>query len=85
MDEEAIRDIFREAGAIRLRRMFGGLGIYRDDLMFALESGGELYLKVDDTTVERFPRPRLRAVHLSGPERQDDDDELLAVARKRAG
>ena len=54
MDEEAIRDIFREAGAIRLRRMFGGLGIYRDDLMFALESGGELYLKVDDATVELF-------------------------------
>ena len=54
MDEEAIRDIFRQAGPIRLRRMFGGLGIYRDDLMFALGSGGELYLKADDTTVALF-------------------------------
>jgi DNA transformation protein len=34
--------------------MFGGLGIYRDDLMFALGSGGELYLKADDTSVALF-------------------------------
>jgi DNA transformation protein len=54
MDEEAIRDIFREVGPIRLRRMFGGLGIYHDDLMFALGSGGELYLKADDTSVALF-------------------------------
>jgi DNA transformation protein len=54
MDQDSIRDIFREAGLIRLRRMFGGQGIYRDDLMFALEFGGELFLKVDDATREFF-------------------------------
>jgi DNA transformation protein len=35
--------------------MFGGAGIYRDGLMFALISGdGEVYLKADTETEERF-------------------------------
>jgi DNA transformation protein len=54
MDAEAIRDIFRGLGLIHIRRMFGGHGIYQGELMFALETGGELYLKVDSETVELF-------------------------------
>ena len=34
--------------------MFGGQGIYSGELMFALEIGGELYLKTDDGTVPAF-------------------------------
>jgi DNA transformation protein len=35
--------------------MFGGAGIYRDGLIFALISGdGEIYLKTDKETEERF-------------------------------
>jgi len=34
--------------------MFGGRGIYQGDLMFALEAGGELYLKTDAETVGIF-------------------------------
>ncbi|MET0530371.1 MAG: TfoX/Sxy family protein [Microvirga sp.] len=54
MDAEAIRDVFRGLGPIQIRRMFGGHGIYQGDLMFALEAGGELYLKVDDESVATF-------------------------------
>ena len=36
--------------------MFGGTGIYRDDLMFALVAGGEIFLKADDTTTDEFKR-----------------------------
>jgi DNA transformation protein len=54
MDPEAIREIFREFGEIRFRKMFGGLGIYRGELMFALEAGGELYLKADADTLALF-------------------------------
>jgi len=50
MDSEDIHDIFRSMGPIRIRRMFGGQGIYRDEVMFALEAGGELYLKTDAET-----------------------------------
>jgi DNA transformation protein len=34
--------------------MFGGAGLYRDGLMFALVSDNEIYLKADAETVERF-------------------------------
>jgi len=35
-------------GAVRARAMFGGHGVYLDDLMFALVARDVLYLKVDD-------------------------------------
>lgn len=35
-------------GEIRSRRMFGGHGIYRDDLMFAIVADDVLYLKAED-------------------------------------
>jgi DNA transformation protein and related proteins len=54
MDAEAIRDVFRGFGPVQIRRMFGGQGIYQDGLMFALEAGGELYLKVDEESVGTF-------------------------------
>lgn len=43
-------------GAARARRMFGGYGLYVDDLFVAIVAGGELYLKVDAQT-----RPQLEA------------------------
>ncbi|MBF9197734.1 TfoX/Sxy family protein [Microvirga terrestris] len=52
MDAEAIREIFRSFGPVQIRRMFGGRGIYRDELMFAMESCGELYLKVDEEGIK---------------------------------
>ncbi len=54
MDAEAIRDVFSGLRPIHIRRMFGGHGIYQGELMFALEVGGELYLKIDEETVEIF-------------------------------
>ena len=54
MDAEDIREIFRGLGPVQIRRMFGGQGVYRDDLMFALVAAGELYLKTDDESVAFF-------------------------------
>ncbi|MET0742266.1 MAG: TfoX/Sxy family protein [Microvirga sp.] len=55
MDPEAIRDVFQGLGRpLNIRRMFGGLGIYLDDVMFALEVRGELYLKTDSETAPFF-------------------------------
>ncbi|MBB6309629.1 TfoX/Sxy family protein [Xanthobacter tagetidis] len=47
MDRTFLGDLFSAFGAIDVRRMFGGHGIYRDGTMFALEAGGTLYLKAD--------------------------------------
>jgi hypothetical protein len=38
---------FRGYLAVRIRLLFGGHGIYDGELIFALESGGEIYLKTD--------------------------------------
>jgi DNA transformation protein len=36
------------------RRMFGGVGIMRDGVMFALLSGDAMYLRVDERTRAKF-------------------------------
>jgi DNA transformation protein len=71
--------------------MFGGAGVYRDGVMFALVSGDEVYLKCDDARSSRFReagcRPFLyekqgKTVEMSYwsvPEQALDDGELLKV------
>lgn len=54
MDAESIREFFADILAVRVRRMFGGHGIYDGERMFALESGGEIYLKADAQSSQRF-------------------------------
>ncbi len=54
MDANAIRDAMSAFGPVHLRRMFGGLGVFRDGLMFALEADGTLYLKADDADAPAF-------------------------------
>jgi DNA transformation protein and related proteins len=54
MDPDSIRDLFAGLGEVRIRRMFGGQGVYRDDVMFALEAGGELFLKADEASAGAF-------------------------------
>lgn len=49
-----LMDLFSTSGEIRARRMFGGHGLYRDELMFALIADGGLFLKIDDQTRARF-------------------------------
>jgi len=41
-------------GKVRTRAMFGGRGVYVDDLFLAIVDDGQLFLKADDTTRERF-------------------------------
>ena len=41
-------------GAVYAKRMFGGWGIFRMGLMFAVVIGDELYLKADEASVGRF-------------------------------
>ena len=43
-------------GDVTTRSMFGGVGLYRGDLFFAIVARDVLYLKVDDETRESFER-----------------------------
>jgi DNA transformation protein len=54
MDRETAAELFSAFGAVDVRRMFSGFGIYADDVCFALYLRGEFYLKADDTTIPRF-------------------------------
>ena len=76
--------------------MFGGAGIYRDGLMFALAAGGEIYLKTDGETAAQFrdagSRPFVFAKagtlvatsYWSLPEAALDDGDVLRVWAERA-
>ena len=47
-------DLLAPLGAVRARRMFGGHGLYCDDLFFALIIFDRLYLKVDAQSQPAF-------------------------------
>jgi DNA transformation protein and related proteins len=54
MDRETAAELFSAFGAVDVRRMFSGFGIYAEDVCFALYLRGEFYLKADETTIPRF-------------------------------
>src|SRR4029077_4833549 len=54
MDRETAAELFSAFGAVDVRRMFSGYGVYADDVCFALYLRGEFFLKADDTTIPRF-------------------------------
>ncbi|MEW5729361.1 MAG: TfoX/Sxy family protein [Pseudomonadota bacterium] len=95
---ELAREMFAGLGAIQVRRMFGGAGIYCDGLFFALISDGDIYLKADDAFASAlagdgsrqfsWTNPKTGKVTRMGywllPESAIDDFELAAELGKRA-
>ena len=47
MDAEGLKELFQPFGEVTVKRMFGGHGVYAEGVCFAVESGGEVFLKVD--------------------------------------
>ena len=54
MDAAAIAELFAPVVPVRTRRMFGGLGVYAGEVMFALTFDGEIFLKTTNTTRPDF-------------------------------
>lgn len=54
--ESFVVDQLSELGEVTSRKMFGGVGLYCDDLFFGLIARDEFYLKVDDQTRRFFER-----------------------------
>lgn len=46
-------DLLSAVGAVQTKRMFGGCGVYVDDVFVAIVTGDNLYLKTDDQTQPR--------------------------------
>jgi len=84
-------------GPVRIRNMFGGAGVYFDDLMFGLIVGETLFFKVDERNRGDFedeemgpfvyepPSGRLIAMsYYELPERLYDEPEELILWARRA-
>lgn len=51
---QRVLDLLFDFGAVRARAMFGGFGIYCDDVMFALVAWDHLYIKTDEHNRNAF-------------------------------
>jgi DNA transformation protein len=85
-----------DVGRVQPRRMFGGVGLYADDLFFALLDDDTLYFKVDDTNRGDFiargsaafrpptTRPNVSSMNyfVVPADVLEDSDELRVWARK---
>lgn len=49
-----LRELLEPLGRISTRAMFGGHGVYCEDLFIAIVIDGRLYLKVDEQTRDEF-------------------------------
>jgi DNA transformation protein len=54
MDADDLKALFAPFGAVAVKRMFGGSGVYAEGLCFAIESGGEVFFKVDSLSQPSF-------------------------------
>ena len=94
---EHLMDVLRPLGGVASRRMFGGAGLFRDGVMFALVSDEVLYLKADATTIPPFEAEdlgpftygtkngdRVLTSYWRAPERLLDDDEEMRDWCRRA-
>ena len=90
-----LHEVFEAFGPIRSRKMFGGHGIYHNDLMFGLVANDELYLKTDNSNVGLFEARGLgpfefvannkvskMSYYLAPEEIYDDPDEAKAWAEQ---
>jgi DNA transformation protein len=54
VNAHGLKELFEPFGAVDVNRMFGGSGVYAEGLCFAIESGGDVFLKVDAETEAAF-------------------------------
>lgn len=51
---EGVEELFAFIPELRIKRMFGGAGVFSGELMFALAFEEDLFLRADEETRERF-------------------------------
>lgn len=96
-DRAVLDEMLAPLGGVAIRRMFGGLGLFRDGLMFGLTLRGVLYLKASPADTAAFAaeggapfsyaraggRVTTIASFWRAPDRlADDPDEFAAWARR---
>ena len=51
-----VLDQLADLGTVTSRKMFGGVGLYCEDVFFGIIARDELYLKIDEETRGRYER-----------------------------
>ncbi len=81
-------------GEVTARRMFGGVGLYRDGKVFALLANDVAYLKVDNTNRDKFldagsapfkpypNKPTTMSYFEIPPDILDNSEELMEWAKE---
>lgn len=97
MNDDAIGDLFAGLGPVRIKKMFGGKGVYHEGLIVALEVDGEILLKADAASAPEFEAAGCRQWTYEGHTRKrpvampywsipdealDDPEEMAVWARK---
>ncbi len=75
--KDFVLDQLQEIDNVEARRMFGGYGLYQDETFFGIVHKGQLYFKIDETTVERISQAKDETV---SAQCQADAQELLPGA-----
>jgi DNA transformation protein len=94
VDHEHLRDLFAGLPRLSIRRLFGGVGIYSDGLVFALGAFKEIWIKADAETAPLFEQAGSRPFIYQGRNRTvqlpywslpdealDDPDQALKWAK----
>jgi DNA transformation protein and related proteins len=97
MDDAEIEEMFAGLGAVTIRRMFGGKGIYHRGRIFAVDLHGEVLLKADAESAPAFEAAGARRWVYEGragkpvampywsiPDEALDDPEIMAQWAHRA-
>jgi DNA transformation protein and related proteins len=96
IDREHMEELFEPLDGVSIRGMFGGLGVFKDGLMFACVVDDTLRFKADETTAPEFEmegcrqwvyRSRDRDVAMpywTVPERLFDEPDAFAEWAKQA-
>jgi DNA transformation protein len=97
MDNEGIAELFAGIGAVSIRKLFGGKGIYHQGVIVAIEIRGELMFKADAQSAPDFAAAGCRQWTYTGSRHGktvampywtipdsafDDPDEMTIWARK---
>jgi len=89
-------ELMQAVGPVRSKRMFGGFGMFLEDLMIGLIAGSELYLKVDAESRKDFDdlglspfvynkkgKP-MEMSYFQPPEEALEDSEVMATWANKA-
>ena len=58
--KDLVLDQLQELEGVEARRMFGGFGLYRDEIFFGIVHRERLYFKTDDSTVRAYRKHKMK-------------------------